>query len=336
LNFYIYANSSPQIGIGHIARQVILAKALIKRGHTVTFVYYSKAEASDSKFRKLKADYCCIKNIFELKRLSPGSVLIIDDYNLEQAQWQHCFSIARKIVFFDDGIGQPEKQVDIVVNMSGHGNSKKIGKVELQGSQYRLIADKVSRYRTLPFEHESNSNELTVSVMLGGNDSQCLSALICRHLLLFKQIKKINVLTLLDQDVVERNLNSADVESDKISVISNAQNLGQVMKKSHFSICAAGGALYEYLCLGVPAIALIVADNQKSALYSNEINCSCITLDTRVQLDSSRLQEAVNRLINHPRERGKLSRSASQLFDGLGAGRIAEYFDSVLTGYNDA
>lgn len=325
--FYIYANSSSKIGLGHVVRQGVLAYELIKRGHIVNFVYLVRAGDGNYLFKIPKVNYQKIDSISSLQNMPLNSVLIIDDYELTESQWQHCHKTAPSLVFFDDGVGRPTQPVDLAVNMSEGTNMRPIGKVNLNGAKFRLIRDEIKQYSRLSFCHDEGLSELTVTVMLGANDVMGLLPSVCKLLNECSQIKNIRILTVLSKSVVHESILQSKVNLDKIQVLSNSESLGKEMKSCHFAICAAGGALYEYLCLGVPTIALIVADNQASALSSKNINESCITLDERGILDKSTLNAAINRLVKNKSERRNFSKSSQRLFDGLGAKRIVDYIE---------
>lgn len=325
--FYIYANSSSKIGLGHVVRQDVLARELIKRGHLVNFVYSARISEGNNSFKTSEVNYQKIDSIFALQNMPLNSVLIIDDYELTESQWQHCYKVAPSLVFFDDGVGRPPKPVDLVVNMSEEANIQAIGKVNLNGAKFRLIRDEIKQYNRLPFCHDEGLSELTVTVMLGANDVMGLLPDVCNLLNECDQIKNIKILTVLSKSIVHESFSQSKVNLDKIQVLSNSMSLGKEMKSCHFAICAAGGALYEYLCLGVPTIALIVADNQASALSSKNMNDSCILVDVRENLNKSILNAAVNRLVKNKTDRKNFSKSSQLLFDGLGAKRIVNHIE---------
>lgn len=330
LNFFIYANSSMQIGLGHVVRQNVLATELIKRGHNVTFLYTMRTDERNQVHWISGANYKRVDNILSLKCLPANSVLIIDDYQLSQAQWLHCCKITFKLMFYNDGEGQPNMQVDLAVNMNDQKDEHQIGKTNLNGAKFRLIRNQITQYRDFSYPHELNLQELTVTVMLGANDAKGVMPSVCENIIAFNDIKHVKILTTLPKDVVIEDLLKAEMTIDKVEVITNADDLGLEMKSCHFAICAAGGALYEYLSIGVPTIALVVADNQSSALHSVSIKSSCILLDNRTQFDIHAFKCAIKRLVNEPQERQRLSHLASGLFDGLGAQRTVDVIESTL------
>ncbi|MCF7515004.1 hypothetical protein L3V43_15620 [Pseudoalteromonas sp. L23] len=328
MNFFIYANSSQKLGLGHVMRQNVLASELLDRGYAVTFVYSAKSDEQHPTRIHSAADYIYVESICLLKPLETPSMLIIDDYELSEPQWLHCIEVADKVIFFDDEVGRPKLKVDLAINMSGSGSNGSQSKLYIAGSKYRLIRREFRKFRDVNYAHSRNLENAIVTVMLGANDAKALLPSVCECLTAVKRIKKIKVLTTLDKSALKKQLLQKKIPLEKIEILSKAANLAQEMKCCNFAVCAAGGALYEYLLLGVPTIALIVADNQQSALSFPKSEQSFVALDFRNAFDSNAFIENINTFLNQNVLLDRLSMLAKSSIDGLGAQRIVTFIEN--------
>ena len=104
----------------------------------------------------------------------------------------------------------------------------------------------------------------------------------------------------------------------KVSVLSNVENMAQIMSKSDLCIGAAGSTSWERCCLGLPTITFTIADNQieiaeqlgqkKVAVYSDLSNL-IIDFERFFDRSGKELQRS-------------LIANSYQICDGLGVPRV--------------
>lgn len=86
------------------------------------------------------------------------------------------------------------------------------------------------------------------------------------------------------------------------------------------AVSGAGTTPYELACAGVPAIVVVLADNQAPVAAAFERAGLAIALDARDQLDRGALTEAVEKLADKDRRRA-MAEAGPRLIDGRGAER---------------
>ncbi len=98
------------------------------------------------------------------------------------------------------------------------------------------------------------------------------------------------------------------------------------MQRADLAIGAAGTTSWERCCLGLPAIIITIAENQKRIAAALEREGAILWLgDLEKVIDSPDIVgHAVTGIINNPRQLSTMSRSASRICDGQGASRVAD------------
>jgi len=101
-----------------------------------------------------------------------------------------------------------------------------------------------------------------------------------------------------------------------------AEQMAFLMEAADLSVGAAGSASWERCCLGLPAVMLAVADNQKQAAEELDRQGSSLYAGDARQVDVERLAAVVADLIRDERRLRKMSERGLALIDGLGSERV--------------
>jgi UDP-2,4-diacetamido-2,4,6-trideoxy-beta-L-altropyranose hydrolase len=104
-------------------------------------------------------------------------------------------------------------------------------------------------------------------------------------------------------------------------VVVNAGDMARRMAESDLAIGAAGSTSWERCCLGLPAVMVVVADNQRPAAEAlGEIGAGRVIQG--VQDIPDRLPALVNAMISSPLDRDAMSVTAAGVADGRGASTV--------------
>lgn len=107
-------------------------------------------------------------------------------------------------------------------------------------------------------------------------------------------------------------------------VLINVADMGSLMAASDLAIGAAGTTSWERCCLGLPALIVVLAENQKDAARALEREGAAIALkefpDAAFDIE---LEAAVHELISTPEKLMAMSTAASSMTNGQGAERLA-------------
>lgn len=119
-------------------------------------------------------------------------------------------------------------------------------------------------------------------------------------------------------------------DEGQISLHVDSQDMAGLMAPADIAIGAGGASLWERACLGLPAITLIVADNQRDLAMKLDGAGVTLALDARWPGLEERLVKTWGRLVDDETLRLGLSRTSAALCDGLGAGRAATALLALL------
>lgn len=317
-----YVNATSHTGHGHVMRQLAVIELLLEQGKTIELFYKSISGSLIILLQRLPIK---LINIYSIDDITPSdNPLVIDDYGLTSKDW---FSLNKKspfLFFYNDGIGLPEIEIYASIYPANINMPEIRARHYLHGSDYRLFRKAFDLDPQNVSRGGQGSSSIVVSVMLGGEDACDYYEKIITILLQFNSINKIKVLTQLSTQDFERRVRIETEDSGRVLVLSQAENLAQEMKESTFSICAAGGGMYEFLMLGVPTIGLIIAANQSVALEDKSLKEACILIDMTESHKQSNLAKSIEQLIQSPKTRALLSQLGPRQYDGLGAKRVVE------------
>jgi len=267
MNILIRADSSSQIGTGHIMRDLVFAKKypdaniifatqnlngninhkIIEAGYKIEILNSNNFEELDKLVKKLYID-----------------MIVIDHYGIDyKFEKQLKFDNPKlKIFSFDDTY--EKHYCDIVLNHNIYGDDKEYIDLvpkdcELRcGSKYTLLRDEFFKAKNPMVKKENNI--FTFFVAIGGSDILNLNPKILEVFSKFSNIK-VNIVT------TNANNNLKELEEfckDKkwIQLHINAINLALLMAQSDYAIITPSVTCNEVYFMELPFIAIKVADNQ--------------------------------------------------------------------------
>ena len=109
-------------------------------------------------------------------------------------------------------------------------------------------------------------------------------------------------------------------------VLAGVDNMAQLMADSDLAIGAAGTTAWERCCLGLPALMLVLADNQRKVAQSLASTGAAAVLQGGGAL-APQLAAWLGRLQEFPGALAAMSLAAMQAVDGDGAQRIAHLLE---------
>ncbi|WP_419147779.1 glycosyltransferase [Pseudoalteromonas 'SMAR'] len=323
-NVYIYANADEKAGHGHVIRQLSLAVELRRLGFSVKFLYLFMAESIKSKL-----DYAG----FEFSKVSPKSLLnipnqgdwlIMDDYNLAAIGLSKNTKTNYFVAGVDDGVEYSDFLFDLVIAPSNVLTAKFRAKRRMQGEQFRLIRNEITNAKVSK-RYDKHSSQLTLTVMLGATDVKNLQESVLKEISSQLSIQNINLISTLTPSHSLTDLMTS-LKDIKVNYYQSPDHLGELMSSSDIAVCGAGGTLYEFLCLGVPTVAVVLAENQQQAELSDLNNHAyyCVNALKNEAKAISDVSKYIKSLSANPSLREKMAVLGMNSVPGTGAQLIAQ------------
>lgn len=333
MKIIILTEGGPKIGLGHIARCSALYEAFETLNHSPLMIV--KGDTSVKNI--LAGKHFLLKNWTQKKVIDDliidTSILIIDSYLAKEELCHYISKHFQCVVFLDDTI-RLKYPKGILVNgamFAEEMNYPENPKITyLLGNAYttlrkpfwevpkKNIADKIAR----------------VLITMGSNDIRNLTPNIIQSIHQnFSQTKLKVIVGNSFKNIIEIK-NHASLNTE---LIFNADDsiMKDAMIESDIAISAAGQTLYELARMGVPTIAISIADNQKGNVYRSQ---KAGFIEFAGEWNDKSLNENIlkhfSKLCDKTQRQFK-SECGQKFIDGQGATRVAkkifqQYFEKNM------
>jgi UDP-2,4-diacetamido-2,4,6-trideoxy-beta-L-altropyranose hydrolase len=358
-------DASSRIGSGHVVRCLTLAKILKKKGADCRFIsrnhknnMIEKIERMNFKviilprpirekktknIKKNKLDYSNWLGVSwkddatqTINVLNKEKIdwLVVDHYGIEKKWEKKLRPYIDKIMVIDD-LANRKHECDLLLDQNLTANFKNRYKKLLPkncysflGPEYALLQDE---YKEKHLSAISRNGAIKrILVYFGNVDSNNLTEKAIKSFLKLKR-KDIKLdLVINSQSLKKKKIETLSKKNTNISVKSDLTSLASLILKADIAIGACGSTSWERCCLGLPAIVITVAENQK--LVAKELHKRGLInwIGHYDKINISTIYNALDNIIDHNLQ--TWSNTCMLVTDGCGAGKIANilYYQSVL------
>lgn len=324
MRLFIRTEASSAIGMGHFMRCFAIAEAARERGIAVTFLLNALDEVRD-RLSAIGADGMVLPALAsgeDLLAMAAAGLthqdwLIIDSYAADDAYIAAQRLLARVCVIDDLNL-LPRYDCDLILNAAEAaphmGYAGKTRARLLLGADYSLIR--------CEFRQTGRRNGETITIIFGGSDPQNLSAACARAVLSATNTRVRIIAGPANRHIADlQALAAADMH---LEIAVSPPSVAETIADSALVITAAGGSVGEIAAIGLPALVLVVYDNQAAALSA----CPYPVIDARGGLPDD-LGARVANLLADPESLADSARRAHALVDGRGPQRLVEVMFGV-------
>ena len=356
------ADASVQIGTGHIMRCLTLADELTRQGHECRFICREHeghlGELVSRKGYELtrlhaggstKLDSSGNGNTAyadwlgaswqqdaeqTIEALAPFEAdwLVVDHYVLG-ARWEQQVSKAvGQIMVIDDLADRNHKCALLLDQNLGRSPSDYDGLVpqdclRLIGPEYALLRPEFSELRERSLKRRAQPELKRILISLGGVDrtnvtGQVLEALAATEL---PKDTHVDIVMGAAAPYLEEISQQAARLPFKATVNVNVSDMAERMCLADLSIGAVGSTSWERCCLGLPAVLVVLADNQKSAAKALRDSGAAIIADNKKSV-TDELMRIVS-LEDKTRVLGRMTQLGVGFVDGLGCVRVSNQIE---------
>jgi len=357
-------DASTEMGTGHLMRCLTLAAKLEERGARCEFVsrelpgnLIDLVTLKGFKIHSLPEPHDSIDAISEIPHASwlrvdweedatqtaliladiKADWLIVDHYALD-AQWEREVTpwVGRLMVI--DDLADRIHCCEILLDQNlGRSTEHYEGRVPehcqmMIGPHYVLLRDEFSRLRKKSLQRRRSVALSRVLVTLGGADKDNVTSSVIAAL----EASSLPGATIIDIVVggasphYEAIVEQAGQSRFETDVSVNVSDMALRMAKADLAIGAAGGTTWERFCMGLPALLVCLAENQKKFLEPL-MNSGAIRLADLGTL-SDEIASFVIEMHRFPGRLNEMSEKAATLIDGAGAERVV---NMMLDGYHE-
>jgi UDP-2,4-diacetamido-2,4,6-trideoxy-beta-L-altropyranose hydrolase len=336
------ADVSVSMGTGHAMRCLALAQAWQDAGGRAVF---AMAESTAAVFEMLRTEGLEVLSVpaeagsdddsrqtASLALEQRAAWVVVDGYQFG-ADFQRALKTAGlRILFLDDNGHAGSYSADLVLNQNAHAAENMYGRREpytqlLLGTSYSLLRREFSAWKDRRREIPETGRKVLVT--FGGSDPGNFTAMVMQAIQQVKIPGLETVVVIGASNPHFASLEKIAPDPDRaIRLERNVSDMAKLMTWADLAVSAAGTTCLEMCLLGLPAIVVAVAENQRAAAAELE-NRNCVVQLNTQSLGAERVAESIERLLQDRQTRQSLSQRGRELVDGDGANRVISAIENA-------
>jgi UDP-2,4-diacetamido-2,4,6-trideoxy-beta-L-altropyranose hydrolase len=326
------ADYSPSIGIGHVMRTMTLAAEAVARDHDVELHTTTLPPLLADRARRLRvATVAVTADGWPAAALSlvdaEADLICLDGYDFADLIGT-LTSTHAAMMAIDDNREIPLDDIDVILNQNPHASTELYSDVQprqlLLGPRFALVRDEVT---TLRGRRGVPSGRIRIVVSMGGTDTAGLT-LSLAEMLVEDTDFTIEVAPGVDGPNANDHRAFASRHLDRVTELQPG-DLPTALARSDVALLAAGSTLWEAATLGVPTVALIVAENQLASASAAAEHGALIVSDARDGCDFAAVSRSVVALASDRNRRRRMAKAGRALVDGRGRLRVIRAIEAL-------
>lgn len=353
------ADASEHIGTGHVMRCLTLADELARQEHQCKFICRKhqghlgdliaskgyeltmlpapdavEVESSDN-WNNTYADWLGVpwqqdaKETLEALAPIEADWLVVDHYALDALWEQQVAKKAGRVMVIDDLANRQHECALLLDQNLGRGASDYDGLVpencvRLIGPEYALLRPEFAPRREFSLKRREQPELKRILISLGGVDRTNMTGQVLEALAetALPGKTQLDIIMGASAPYLDEVRQQAAQLSPTATVNVSVGDMAERMCLADLSIGAAGGTSWERCCLGLPAVLVILADNQVPGARALEAAGATLTV-TGPEAVQAALPSALAK-IGEPGCLQRMSRAAAAITDGKGTAIVVE------------
>ena len=306
----------PEIGLGHIRRSLLLARALAERGDAVSFLTTSgtavlaPVAAAGFPCQTLSVGFRSRDLSHVLMRLRP-EIVVWDRLDTSESLNRTIKASGAVLITLDDaGKGQPLADITINAMIAG-------GRTPYKGFDYVMLPAPPEVIRT-----DRGNPVSAVTVCFGGYDHAGLSETALKALVPLD--RRIGIDLILGAASAEPSAAAVARHGARLRIHRNPSDFSRLLLRSDLAVLAGGATLIEALSCGVPTVAVAQYRHQLDTIELCVARGAVVGLSAAEALRPAAILKAVRALATSAERRRELSCRAQLLVDGQGLKRVVD------------
>ncbi|MGB6385046.1 MAG: UDP-2,4-diacetamido-2,4,6-trideoxy-beta-L-altropyranose hydrolase, partial [Terriglobales bacterium] len=266
-----------------------------------------------------------MKQAITMARFHNAEWLVVDGYYFN-AHYVSELQKVRPVLLLDDNGETEFYSAQLVLNQNVHADAEMYAKRAphtrlLLGSRYTLLRNEFAAYQHWVRKVPEHGTRLLLT--MGGSDPKDLTPSLLSALSNLS-IDNLQIRVIVGGSAGNRSAVAEIAEKfpDRVQLMSNVVNMAELMAWADLAIAGAGTTCWEMCLLGLPAILVIVAENQRFIAEHLARIGAAVMAGQAESLDGVFLAQITAELLEDGARRLKMSQLARQLVDGLGSERV--------------
>lgn len=300
-----------------------LRRRLMEEGCSTTAVQTSHPHPSDA------------ETLMDVLREHSSAAMVLDGYHFDVDYQRQIRRAGVRLLAIDDMAHLPSYEADIILNQNIYADEIHYACPAdtrlLLGTRYVLLRREFWAWRD--WQRKIVPMGRRVLVTMGGADPDNATVRV------IDALEGVKVPQLEARVLVGASNPHLDTLRDRVAncpidvrLVENASDVPSLMAWADLAVSAAGSTCWELAFMGLPAVLVVLADNQEGIATGLAEQGMGLRLGCADAASSQQMARSVTSLLRDVDERQKMSTSARRLVDGHGAERVVQ----ALLGRNTA
>jgi UDP-2,4-diacetamido-2,4,6-trideoxy-beta-L-altropyranose hydrolase len=336
-------DASTQIGTGHVMRCLALAQAWQEFGGEAHFATANLPKVLEE---RLTAENLTLhqldvlpgseedaKQFAALAKELGGRRLVIDGYHFDSKYQKSLKNAGYNLLFWDDNGHANHYFADFVINQNIHAEpslylSREPYTQLLLGTKYAVLRKEFWSWRN--WERAIPEKAKNILVTMGGSDPDNVTLRVIEALIDIQNEDLQVIVVVGGSNPHHASLQTAVVGSgDWIQLERNVSDMPALMAWADVAISAAGTTSWELLFMGLPALLVVLAENQERGASFLHKEGASINLGSGKNIISTTLAMNLSSLVVNRQLREDMSLKGTHLVDGYGVQRVIDIFSTT-------
>jgi UDP-2,4-diacetamido-2,4,6-trideoxy-beta-L-altropyranose hydrolase len=253
-------------------------------------------------------------------------LLVVDHYSLD-TRWETEIRIPSLKVMAIDDLTDRAHDCDVLLDQTlgrratDHKALVPTECVVLTGSEYALLRPEFSVLRDSGLRNRRALEHVLVN--FGGVDSENVTGRILESLRNCALPNRCRITVVMGGGAPHLRWIASRAETMPwpTEVLIDVKDLARVMAGCDLAIGAAGGTAWERCCLGLPALLVLQADNQRAGSAALHAAGAAHLLGAPAEIEHE-LPRTIDRAVREPGWLAQMSEAAARIVDGKGTSRV--------------
>jgi UDP-2,4-diacetamido-2,4,6-trideoxy-beta-L-altropyranose hydrolase len=333
-SIFFRADAGPEIGTGHVMRCLALANAARARGFSTCFIGVIPDSVLQARILdaghavQLLHGAAATRRWLDSLPCSRGDWVVLDGYTFTEQDHTVVRNLSLRLLVVDDMNALDVYDCDIVLNQNFYGRNLDYacedGTCLLLGPQYALLRREFLLSESARYLTQTRR----VLVTLGGADQAGVGLLVMQGLAQVADMR-LDVLFIAGSsnshlDKIEGIAKTLCGAGHAVKILPFTNDMPAAMAWADVGIIAAGSTSLEVAYMGLPCLALVLADNQIEVARAMAEEGVCQVLGWYEQVSPQQIAEGVVALFEASQRRQEMTANGQKLIDGNGARRVLD------------